>query len=115
MRLTGSFARIAAIAVFALFLSATVAMAASAVDVAKQQGLVGEQPDGLLGAVGAASPDIALLVNQTNAERIVKYQSIAQKNGTALPQVQALAGKKLIEKAMPGEFIKNASGSWQKK
>lgn len=101
--------------VFAMIVTTTMAFAAISLDSAKSQGLVGERPDGLLGIVSTATPDVQALVNNTNTERLSKYQGVAAKNGTPLEQVQALAGKKLIENTASGHFIMNAGGGWQKK
>lgn len=101
--------------VFAMIVTTTMAFAALSLDSAKSQGLVGERPDGMLGIVSAANPDVQALVDNTNAERLSKYQQIAAKNGTPLEQVQALAGRKLLENTAPGQYIMNAGGSWQKK
>lgn len=88
---------------------------AMSVESAKSQGLVGERQDGLLGIVASPTPELRDLVETTNGERIEKYKSIAQKNGTPLNQVQAVAGKKLIENSRAGEYIQSTSGGWQKK
>jgi uncharacterized protein YdbL (DUF1318 family) len=101
------------LALAALALSASVVLAALTLDAAKAQGVVGEKPDGLIGAV-TSSPEADALVSSTNAERMERYKSIAAKNGTAVSQVQALAGKKLIEQAAKGEYVMNGS-SWVKK
>lgn len=99
-----------------LVLSTGIALASLTLGAAKQQGLVGERPDGFVGSVSAApAPDVSALVDSVNAERLEKYQSIAAKNGTEVSQVQALAGKKLVEGAKPGEYILNAAGEWQQK
>lgn len=103
------------VAFTALALSAGIAMASLTVDSAKQQGLVGERADGTLGIVSGANPEVSALVATTNQERMAKYNAIAAKNGTGLTQVQALAGKKLISSAKPGEFVQGADGSWQRK
>lgn len=103
------------LALVVLIMSASIAFAAMTVDTAKQQGLVGEQPDGMLGIVSEGSPDVQSLVDTTNAERLAKYQSIASKNGTDIEQVKALAGRKLIENTPSGEYVLNAQGIWQKK
>jgi uncharacterized protein YdbL (DUF1318 family) len=101
--------------VAAMIITTTMAFAALSLDAAKSQGLVGERPDGMLGVVSASSPDVQALVENTNAERLAKYQSIAAKNGTAVDQVQALAGKKLVESTPPGQYIMTSAGGWQKK
>jgi hypothetical protein len=43
------------------------------------------------------------------------YKGIAKKNGTALSAVEALAGKKSIEKTAPGQFIMQPNGTWTPK
>ncbi|MBL8629114.1 MAG: YdbL family protein, partial [Rhodospirillaceae bacterium] len=78
------------------------ALPAAAVDLdtARTQGLVGERPDGLIGAVqSSVTPDVKALVDSVNAARMREYRSIADKNGTPLDAVQAVAGEKQIEKA----------------
>lgn len=100
---------------FALFMSATIAFAGISLDAAKKQGLVGEQPDGLIGIVSGASPDVKQLVESTNSQRMEKYNKIAAKNGTPVSKVQAVAGQKLINGTAPGEYFKNSAGSWQQK
>lgn len=104
-----------ALALVVLVMSASIAFAAMTVEAAKSQGLVGEKPDGLLGVVVTNNPEATALADQINAERLAKYAAIASKNGTAVDQVQALAGKKLISGAADGEYIMNAAGEWQKK
>ena len=83
---------------------------------AKAQGLVGEQPNGYLGLVkpGAAG-DVKALVNDINAKRRAEYQSIARRNNTPVNVVEALAGKKAIERTAPGRYVKLPSGKWTKK
>ena len=101
---------------FMLFMTASIAFAALTVSAAKQDGLVGEQADGLLGIVAPnSSPELTALVDKTNEGRLAIYKSTAEKTGTSLEQAQAVAGEKLIGQAAPGTYIQNASGGWQKK
>lgn len=81
-------------------------------DAAKAGGLVGEQANGYLAAVGTATPAVTALVNDINAKRKAAYADIAQRNGTALDAVEQLAGKKAIEKTLPGQYVKLPSGEW---
>lgn len=82
---------------------------------AKEQGLVGEQPNGYLGVVKTpASAEVKQLVEEVNRQRQAKYHSIAQSRKTTVGAVEALAGKTAIEKSKPGHFIK-ANGDWQQK
>lgn len=83
---------------------------------AKAQGLVGEQPNGYLGLVKAtASADVKAMMNNINAQRKTEYQAIAQRNNTSLSAVEALAGKKAIERTPAGQYVKLPSGRWLKK
>ena len=88
---------------------------AADLDQAKRDGLVGERADGFLGLVVSSAPaDVVALVNQVNAKRKAEYERIAEKNGLSLEQVQALAGKKTIEKTRAGDWV-FVNGTWQKK
>ena len=78
---------------------------------AKEQGLVGEQTNGLLGVV-EVSQQAADLVKDINARRLVKYKQIAEKNAMTLEQVSILAGQKAIKKTPAGQYIQNSSGQW---
>jgi len=83
---------------------------------AKSQGLVGEQPNGYLGLVKASvSADVKTMMNDINAQRKKEYQVIAQRNKTKLNVVEALAGKKAIERTPSGQYVKLPSGQWVKK
>lgn len=83
---------------------------------AKAQGLLGEQPNGYLGLVKANAPaEVTALMNSINAKRRQEYQSIAQRNHTQLNVVEALAGKKAIERTPPGQYIRLPSGQWIRK
>jgi len=79
---------------------------------AKQQGLVGERVDGLLGVV-ETSPETKQLVESINAKRLAKYKQIAEKNAMTVDQVSVLAGEKSIKKTPRGQYIQNASGQWK--
>jgi uncharacterized protein len=101
----------------ALILALTVVAApASAIDLdaAKRQGLVGEQPDGFLGTV-RQTPESAELVRSVNQQRRQSYQDLAKRNGVSVDSVATLAGRKLIDRAAPGEYVKDASGRWVKR
>lgn len=87
--------------------------AMSALADAKAAGYVGEQPDGYLGVVRSVNQadDIARLINQA---RRTEYQRLASQNGIQVSDVEAIAGKKAIEKTPAGQYIQ-LNGSWLKK
>ncbi len=89
---------------------------ADAVDDAKAAGLVGENPDGYLGAVPPSPPpEIVKLVTQTNAKRKKAYAEIAAQTGTTPEAVGAIAAQKLYAKSSPGTYLLGADGTWQQK
>ncbi len=102
-----------------LFLSVLLMVSSAAfaadLDQAKRDGLVGERADGYLGLVDtSASPDVRALVADVNEKREAEYQRIAAANNLEITQVEALAGKKAIERTQPGGWIL-LNGGWQKK
>jgi uncharacterized protein YdbL (DUF1318 family) len=88
---------------------------AEGLDQYKLDGLVGERADGYVGMVQEEVPaPVAELVREINGKRRQEYQRIASANNLTLEQVQALAGKKAIERTRPGDWIL-LNGGWQKK
>jgi len=96
-------------------LAALISAPVLAIDLAqaKAEGLVGEMASGYLGVVKGGG-DVQALVKSINDQRRARYQQIAQKNNTSLQNVEALAGKKAIEKTPAGLYV-NVGGGWQKK
>jgi uncharacterized protein YdbL (DUF1318 family) len=99
-----------------VLLASTMTFSAWAISLgdAKQQGLVGEMPNGYLGVV-VDSSEVKSLVLSVNKKRKSIYMNLARKNKITLQQVTALAGEKAIAKTRTGNFIKNNSGQWVKK
>ena len=96
-----------------LALGAGPAWAQMTLDQAKAAGLVGERPDGLVGAVdGAAGADVRALVDSVNAQRLEHYAEIAAGNNSTVEAVQAVAGAELIERTPPGQYVMDAAGTW---
>lgn len=87
--------------------------AMTALPAAKAAGQVGERPDGYLGVVssGGNAAEIAAQINQA---RRAEYQRLAKDNGIAQSDVEAIAGKKAIERTARGQFI-FFNGVWMKK
>jgi len=98
------------------FIASTIAFSAWAIslDQAKQQGLVGEMPNGYLGVV-VASGEVSSLVDMVNKKRKDIYLKLARKNKITMQQVTKLAGEKSISKTQAGHLIKNSAGKWVKK
>lgn len=87
--------------------------AMAALGQAKASGQLGEKPDGYLGVVqgGGQAEEIASQINQA---RRAEYHRLAQKNGISVSDVEAIAGKKAIEKTPSGQVIQ-LNGTWVKK
>lgn len=102
------------LSLLAVIICMSFSASAISLDQAKQQGLVGEMPDGYLGVV-VVSNDINSLVATVNKKRKDIYINLARKNKITLQQVGQLAGDKSIAKTKAGHFIKNTSGKWVKK
>lgn len=101
--------------ILALNLCALVQAAELSLAEAKQQGLVGEQYDGYLGVVSSPSPAVRALVNDINGKRRAEYNRIARANGISVSDVEALAGKKSLEKTDSGDYIKLEGQDWRRK
>lgn len=85
-------------------------------DEARQKGILGETESGYLEIVGeSANKEAVALMNQINQGRRQEYSKIAARNGTPVAVVESVAGKKAIEKAAPGQFVKSANGKWSVK
>ncbi|MEZ4755182.1 MAG: YdbL family protein [Bdellovibrionota bacterium] len=101
------------LATLSIFFLASTAWAISLQE-AKTQNLVGETPSGYLEAVSNPSGEVTALINDINDKRRAEYKKIADKNGTKVAAVEALAGKQAINKTPAGQYVK-VDGSWKKK
>jgi uncharacterized protein YdbL (DUF1318 family) len=89
---------------------------AASLDNAKAIGLIGERPDGYVGAVQPnPPPDIAALVEQVNNKRRSAYEDIAAKEGVPIDQVGALAAEKIRAQAPTGNYFLTQGGTWAQK
>lgn len=102
---------------FVLTLTTAIAGFALAADLeqVKRDGLAGERADGYLGLVKeGVSQEVADLVKSINSKRRAEYERIAGSNDLTMEQVQALAGKKAIERTGSGGWVMQ-NGGWQQK
>lgn len=85
-----------------------------AVPLAKRAGWIGEKGDGYLGLVKPDAPqsikDIQL---EANEDRQRRYQVLADKHGVDVATVERVAGTRLVEKSLPGEFVMQEDGQWR--
>lgn len=87
---------------------------ALSLDEAKVKGLVGERPNGYLGAVNPSNAEAQGLIEDVNRKRRQAYEEIAKRNRTDIRAVETLAGEKAIQNTSPGNFIEGPRG-WVKK
>lgn len=105
------------LAVSAFLMALPIAAVAGGLDLvgAKQAGLIGERPDGLIGAVTPTpSAEIESLIANTNQGRLDVYRETAKKQGLPLDTVQKIAADKLMNLAAPGDYILSG-GKWVQK
>lgn len=94
----------------------SVSLADSPLTQPKADGLIGEQANGYIGLVTNDVPtDIRRLVDDVNAKRKAGYQRIAAQQGVKLEDVERIGGNEAIEKTLPGNYVRDASGAWHKK
>lgn len=102
-------------AIAALALAGTSAAAIAQRDpayaAARAAGQVGEQPDGYIGIVGSATPELRALVNNINIQRKAAYTRQAG-NGATVEQFAFVSGCNLILKTEPGEKYQTPTGTW---
>ncbi|MBB5717610.1 hypothetical protein FHR23_000517 [Stakelama sediminis] len=93
--------------------SAAYAQRDPAYSAAKAKGLVGEQPDGYLGIVGSATPELRKMVNNINIQRKAVYTQKAQATGSTVEQMAFTTGCNLIANLSAGEKYQTPSGQWK--
>lgn len=80
----------------------------------KAAGIVGETSQGFLAFVGANQPEQALVAAE-NKDRQMVYEAIAKQQGTTAAVVGQRRALQIAEKANPGEWLRDAGGTWHKK
>lgn len=108
-QLLSTFGMAAAIA--AAVVAPALAQRDPAYQAARQQGLVGEQPDGYLGIVGAATPELQAIVNNINIQRKRQYTQQAATSST-VEQMAFVTGCNLILRTATGEKYRAPDGRW---
>jgi|TARA_R110001583_G_scaffold127184_1_gene278805 uncharacterized protein YdbL (DUF1318 family) len=103
-----------------LFITASLLMMsqlalALTLDEAQSKGLLGENASGYLEMTPRGNAEAKVLMNDINAKRKNRYQSIADKQKTDLKSIEKIAGEKITSKLNTGEFFKDSDGQWHKK
>ena len=95
-------------------LGLSTALAQMPLDQARREKLVGEQRDGLLGAL-VNRPEVIQLVEAINQDRMAAYRDIARAENIAIDQVQAIAAEKIFARLPAGSILMDANGRWVEK
>ncbi|MET1754591.1 YdbL family protein [Novosphingobium sp. RD2P27] len=80
---------------------------------ARAAGQIGEKPDGYLGVVGGASPDVRALVDKINIQRRANYTQRASAQNATVEEYAFTQGCILIQRTAPGEKYQAPGGGWQ--
>ena len=80
----------------------------------KDQGIIGEKRDGMVGAV-KSSADAADVVAAENKDRLTIYQERAATAKVGLTEFLKVMGDERIQKEPAGRYVQDASGAWIKK
>src|SRR5262249_40593512 len=108
--------RILVLAIAALLPLASASAQDGALAAAKAQGQVGEQPDGLIGAVSASpTAPIRAVVERITRERMQLYAQVAQRNSASVPDTQRVFGERLIRETPAGQYYRDSAGRWQRR
>jgi uncharacterized protein YdbL (DUF1318 family) len=78
----------------------------------ESSGCIGENGSGLVEIRSGTQADAKALVSAENADRMIIYAAVAQKNGTSLAEVQNLYAKRLQGDAPAGTPIE-VGGAWK--
>jgi uncharacterized protein YdbL (DUF1318 family) len=81
------------------------------------KGVIGENKNGLVEIRNSQGADSAAgqIVAGENADRMIIYQSVANKNGTSVEEVQKLYAKRLQTNAPAGTPVETPDGVWEVK
>jgi uncharacterized protein len=85
---------------------------------AYQQGVIGEQADGLIGFVrpnAAKDPELERKVAAINIGRRQLYIELAQKSGETVQNVATVTALKLIDRMPAGQMYRDGDGTWKRK
>lgn len=84
-------------------------------DAPRAAGVVGERYDGFAAPHGSASPEIAALVAQVNAERRELYARRAQSDKASVDAVGRIYALEIMKSAPPKTWMLSESGQWTQK
>jgi uncharacterized protein len=111
-----AFCRAGLLALLALGLSSGAsAQSTRLLDGPRAAGTVGERYDGYAVAHGTASPDIARLIDQVNAERRAVYAERAKNTSAPIEAVGKIYAQEIMKSAPAGTWFLSENGQWTRK
>lgn len=81
----------------------------------KADAIIGENNKGFLEFVPGAAKREEGVITAENADRQTVYEAIAKQQKTTADLVAQRRAIQIAEKALPGEWLQDASGKWYKK
>jgi len=99
----------------ALFAAAASAQSSRLLDGPRAAGTVGERYDGYAVVRGAASSDVAALVDKVNAERRAVYAQRAQAEQVPPDAIGKIYAAEILKSAPPGTWFLAETGQWTRK
>ncbi len=84
-----------------------------AYEAARENGSIGEKPDGYLGIVSGGDAQLQKLVADINLKRKQVYTQRASAEGSTVEQFAFTAGCNTIARTAPGEKYQAPDGSWK--
>jgi len=98
-----------------LALPATGFAQARPLDAPRAAGTVGERYDGYAVVRGTATPDVASLVNQVNAERRALYEQRAKAENAPVEAIGKIYAQEIMKSAPAGTWFQAENGQWTRK
>ncbi|MBF0112548.1 MAG: YdbL family protein [Desulfamplus sp.] len=80
----------------------------------KKQGIIGENSSGYL-EYRTNNRANQSVVDSENRDRKEVYSAIAKQQGVLIEKVEELRAAQIVQKAVSGEWLKKADGSWYQK
>lgn len=84
-----------------------------AYEAARENGSIGEKPDGYLGIVSGGDAQLQRMVSDINLKRKQVYTDRASAEGSTVEQFAFTAGCNTISRTRPGEKYQAPDGSWK--
>jgi uncharacterized protein YdbL (DUF1318 family) len=103
------------VALFAAALAAPASAQTTALDAARQAGMIGERFDGYMGYAAAPSAMLRSQVETINIRRRALYHDLAARKGVSPQEVGITAGCQLLARVGVGQAYMLTDGAWRRR